>query len=93
MPQDHTGLGTLLVPGFPDSKVVLDIAPDNAGGWQMVRGTITGDPAVLAAAFNNNQEARLVHDASGFLMYVTIADVAAEGIAFVTVYASEQSSK
>ena len=93
MPRDHTGLGTLLVPGFPDSKVVLDIAPDNAGGWQMMRGTISGDPAVLAAAFNNNQEARLVHDASGYLMHVTIADIADKGTAFVTVYASEQIAK
>ncbi|HEV7415997.1 MAG TPA: hypothetical protein VGN98_07555, partial [Tianweitania sediminis] len=60
MPRDHTGMGTLLVPGQPDSKVVLDIAPDATGGWQTVRGTISGDPVSLNAAFNNNREACLV---------------------------------
>ena len=90
MPRDHTGLGTLLVPGCPDSKVVLDIAADNTGGWETVRGTITGDPAVLQAAFKNNQEARLVHDTSGFLMHVTISDIATEGVAYVSVYATER---
>ena len=89
MPREHTGLGTLQVPGHPDSKVVLDIAPDDKGGWQTIRGTISGDPAALAAAFGNNQEAELVHDASNFHMHLTIIDVTKEGVAYVTVDASQ----
>jgi hypothetical protein len=88
VPRNHTGLGTLSVPGCPDSKVFLDIAPDDTGGWQTVRGTISGDPAALASAFANNQEAELVHDASGFHMHLTVIDVTKDGFAYVTVNAS-----
>lgn len=84
MPRQHAGLGTLIVPGSPPVKVVLDIAPEDRGGWQTNSGTITGDPSALAAAFENDREARLVHDASGFEMHLTIIDVM-DGSAQVTV--------
>ena len=91
MPRQHAGLGTLIVPGSPPVKVVLDIAPDDRGGWQTIRGTITGDPSALAAAFKNDREARLVHDASGFEMHLTIIDVI-DGSAQVTVDLSRTRS-
>ena len=75
MPRQHTGLGTLHVTGSPPAKVVLNIAPDDRGGWQTIRGTITGDPSALATAFRDNHEARLVHDATGFEMHLTVIDV------------------
>lgn len=92
MPREHAGLGTLIVPGFAASKVVLQIAPDDSSGWQTVRGTISGDPAVLAAAFQNNREARLVHDATGFEMHLTIVDVLGEE-ARVTLDASRHQGR
>jgi hypothetical protein len=88
VPREHTGLGTLQVPGRTDVKVVLDIAPDTTGGWQTVRGTITGDPVALAAALENNQEADLIHDATGFMMHLTITDVTPNGTEHVTVVAT-----
>jgi len=94
MPRSHTGLGTLIVPGQPDAKVVLHIAPEEHRGWDLVRGTIEGDPAALAAAFDNNRHADLVHDASGYRMSLTIVDVAdgSVGRANVTVDVSKKPS-
>jgi hypothetical protein len=85
MPRNHTGLGTLIVPGAPDAKVVLDISEEQERGWQLVRGTLTGRPEDLARAFENDRHAILVHDATGFRMSLTIADVTPEGLAHVTV--------
>lgn len=87
MPREHAGLGTLIVPGRSDVKVVLEITTNDSGGWQTTRGTISGDPSALAAAFENNREARLIHDATGFEMHLTFMDVL-DGVAHVTVDAS-----
>lgn len=90
MPKDHAGPGTLIVPGRPRAKVTLNIVADEKSGWHIVHGVVRGDPEDLLAAYENNQRAILVHDATSFVMKLTIADRPADGLANVTVDVSDE---
>lgn len=91
MLRDYAGPGTLIVEGKRDARVTMNIVADEKSGWYIVHGLIRGDQISLAAAYENNQRAALVHNETGILMKLTIADRPENGIASVTVDVSSEA--
>lgn len=84
MPRNHTGKGTLIVDGQHIGSVDFQVGQEDVNGWQLVRGTLAGDRTLLAYAFDHGQ-VDLRHDATGFLMHLTVTDVSEDGVAHVAV--------
>jgi hypothetical protein len=91
VPRDHTGQGTLLIGEQELGVVTFAIAEEQTRGWNVVRGTLKGEPEILAEAFDEGRVS-LRHDATGFVMKLLMADMPCEGVANVTVDVSDRTT-